>query len=73
MQNINVIFYGDMGHLVYNPTNIPSELINKILNEYIEVFYIRNKFSTRHYKLKKNIKTVNIVINNINYNCYLNV
>lgn len=39
----------------------------------IEEYYIKdNNFTTRHYRLKKNIKTVQIVINNVNYNCTLN-
>lgn len=34
MLNINVMFYSDMGRFMYDYTNIPSELSNKILNEY---------------------------------------
>ena len=75
MFKVNVEFYSDMGHFMYSPMHmhIPNELINKIYNEYVEEYFVKyNNLSTCHHRLKKNIKNVEIVINNINYNCNLN-
>ena len=65
------------GHLEYKPlkpNNIPNKLIKIVLNEYItEYFCNKNNITTKHHKLKKNIKTTNIIIDNISYKCYFNV
>lgn len=67
IKNQNVHFYSDMGHIMYYPiNNIPETLLDTIYNEYIDEYINidnNDNISTRHYRLKKNIDNVQIVIN----------